>query len=77
MSGFETKGTILTALGLDQESRDPISHLSRICSLFFPFLHFLSQKGGGGNHMLSVFETLYLITQLHGKRSLLHEHTDK
>lgn len=47
MSGFETKETILTALGLYQESRDPISRLSRICSLFFPFLPFLSQKKGG------------------------------
>jgi len=27
--------------------------------------------------MLPGFETLYLITQLHGETSLLHEHTDK
>lgn len=63
--GFEE--TTLPALDLDQESRDSISHLSRVYSLSFAL--FLSQRGKV-NHALPGYQTLYLITQLHGKTSL-------
>lgn len=65
--------TIPGFLALDQESRVPLNYIFRI-SFFFPFFSCLSHKMGEKDHTLPGFETLYLITHLHGKRSLLQNH---